>query len=50
MSEKLLGSNGSTGDAAAVIKLANETASELQGKPYNVSYSDLIDNRFISPK
>ena len=50
MSEKLLGSNGSTGDAATVIKLANETASELQGKPYNVSYSDLVDNRFISPK
>jgi len=50
MSEKLLGSNGSQGDAAAVIKLANETASELQGKPYNVSYSDLIDNRFVSPK
>lgn len=50
MSEKLLGSNGSQGDAAAVIKLANETATELQGKPYNVSYGNLIDNRFISPK
>ncbi|MFK3970666.1 ABC transporter substrate-binding protein [Pseudomonas sp. NPDC087358] len=50
MSEKLLGSNGSIGDAAAVIKLGNETASELQGKPYNVSYNDLIDNRFVSPK
>ena len=50
MSEKLLGSNGSTGDAATVIKLANETAGEMQGKEFNVSYSYLIDNRFISPK
>ncbi len=50
MSEKLLGTNGAQGDAAAVLKLANETASELQGKPYNVTYSDLIDNRFVSPK
>lgn len=50
MSEKLLGSNGSKGAAEGVIKLANETASELQGKAYNVSYSDLIDNRFVSPK
>lgn len=25
------------------------TASELQGKPYNVSNDDLIDNRFVSP-
>jgi NitT/TauT family transport system substrate-binding protein len=50
MSEKLLGSNGSTGDPAAVIKLANESASELQGKPFNVSYADLIDNRSISTK
>jgi len=50
MSEALLGSNGSKGAAESVLKLANETASELQGKPYNVSYADLIDNRFITPK
>ncbi|WP_248797663.1 ABC transporter substrate-binding protein [Pseudomonas sp. MWU13-2105] len=50
MSEALLGSNGSKGAAEGVLKLANETASELQGKPYNVSYADLIDNRFITPK
>jgi NitT/TauT family transport system substrate-binding protein len=48
MSEKLLGTSGSKGDAATVIKLANETASELQGKPFNVSYDDLVDNRSIS--
>jgi NitT/TauT family transport system substrate-binding protein len=50
MSEKLLGSNGTSGDAADVIKLANETASELQGKPFNVSFNELVDNRYISPK
>ena len=49
MSEKLLGSPGKPGDSAALIKLANETASELQGKPYNVSHDDLVDNRFVSP-
>lgn len=50
MSEKLLGSPGKPGDGATVIKLANETASELQGKPYNVSYDDLVDSRFITPR
>jgi NitT/TauT family transport system substrate-binding protein len=49
MSEKLLGSPGKPGDSAALIKLANETASELQGKPYNVSNDELVDNRFVSP-
>ena len=49
MSEKLLGSPGKPGDSAALIKLANETASELQGKPYNVSHDELVDNRFVSP-
>jgi NitT/TauT family transport system substrate-binding protein len=49
MSEKLLGSPGKPGDSAPLIKLANETASELQGKPYNVSNDDLIDNRFVTP-
>ena len=49
MSEKLLGAPGKPGDSAALIKLANETASELQGKPYNVSNDDLVDNRFVSP-
>jgi NitT/TauT family transport system substrate-binding protein len=49
MSEKLLGSPGKPGDSEPLIKLANETASELQGKPYNVSNDDLIDNRFVSP-
>lgn len=50
MSEKLLGSNGKPGDAAAVLKLANEAASALQGKPYNVTYDELVDNRFVTPK
>ncbi|MGV8917139.1 MAG: ABC transporter substrate-binding protein [Pseudomonas sp.] len=50
MSEKLLGSPGKPGEGAAVIKLANETASELQGKPYNVSYDDLVDSRFVTPR
>ena len=50
MSENLLGTDGSIGDAANVIKLANESATELQGKSFNVSYADLIDNRFVSPK
>jgi NitT/TauT family transport system substrate-binding protein len=49
MSEKLLGSPGKPGDSAALIKLANETASELQGKRYNVSNDELVDNRFVSP-
>ena len=39
--------NRSTG--TVVFKLANETASELQGKPYNVSNDDLVDNRFVTP-
>ena len=50
MSEQLFGASGKPGDSAALIKLANETASELQGKPYNVSNDDLIDNRFVSPR
>lgn len=47
MSEKLLGTPEAQGDIATIITLANETWSELQGKPYNVSYSDLVDNRFV---
>lgn len=50
MSEKLLGSAGQQGDAAGVIKLANEAASALQGKTFNVSFDDLVDNRFVTPK
>lgn len=50
MSEQLFGAPGQPGDSTALIKLANETASELQGKPYNVSNDDLIDNRFVSPR
>ncbi|MFI8480211.1 ABC transporter substrate-binding protein [Pseudomonas sp. NPDC078700] len=49
MSEKLLGTSESQGDIAQIISLANETWSELQGKPYNVSYSDLVDTRFVKP-
>ncbi|MBV4456514.1 ABC transporter substrate-binding protein [Pseudomonas sp. COR58] len=49
MSEKLLGKPGEPGDSEPLIKLANETASELQGKPFNVSNDDLVDNRFVSP-
>jgi NitT/TauT family transport system substrate-binding protein len=50
MSEKLLGTAGQQGDAAGVIKLANEAASALQGKAFNVSFDELVDNRFVTPK
>ncbi|MEK1904486.1 MAG: ABC transporter substrate-binding protein, partial [Pseudomonas sp.] len=36
MSEKLLGTPGKSGDIAGIIKLANDTWTSLQGKPYNV--------------
>ena len=49
MSEKLLGTSGKSGDIAAIISLANETWSQLQGKPYNVAYEDLVDTRFVTP-
>ncbi|MEK1907262.1 MAG: taurine ABC transporter substrate-binding protein, partial [Pseudomonas sp.] len=50
MSEKLLGTPGKSGDIAGIIKLANDTWTSLQGKPYNVSYDDLVDTRFVTPK
>ncbi len=49
MSEKLLGTQGKPGDIAAVITLANQTWSTLQGKPFAVSYEDLVDPTFVSP-
>lgn len=49
MSEKLLGTQGKPGDIAEIIKLANETWSELQGKPFTVSYDDLVDTSFVTP-
>ena len=49
MSEKLLGTQGKSGDIADIIKLANETWSELQGKPFTVSYDDLVDTSFVTP-
>lgn len=49
MSEKLLGTPGKPGDIAEIIKLANETWSSLQGKPYAVSYEDLVDTSFVAP-
>ena len=49
MSEKLLGPPGKSGDIAAIVSLANETWSQLQGKPYNVAYEDLVDTRFVTP-
>jgi NitT/TauT family transport system substrate-binding protein len=49
MSEKLLGTPGKAGDIAEIIKLANETWSSLQGKPYAVSYEDLVDTSFVAP-
>ncbi|MGE8504161.1 NitT/TauT family transport system substrate-binding protein [Ectopseudomonas oleovorans] len=49
MSEKLLGTPGKAGDIAEIIKLANETWSTLQGKPYAVSYEDLVDTAFVTP-
>ncbi|MFP6847549.1 MAG: ABC transporter substrate-binding protein [Pseudomonas sp.] len=49
MSEKLLGTPGHEGDIAGIISLANETWSTLQGKPYAVKYSDLVDTSFVTP-
>ncbi len=49
MSEKLLGTKGKPGDIAEIIKMANETWSELQGKPFTVSYDDLVDTSFVTP-
>lgn len=49
MSEKLLGTPGRKGDIAEIIQLANETWTELQGKPYAVSYEDLVDTSFVTP-
>lgn len=49
MSEKLLGTPGKPGDIAGVISLANETWTSLQGKPYAVSYEDLVDTSFVTP-
>lgn len=49
MSEKLLGTPGKAGDIAEIIKLANETWSSLQGKPYAVRYEDLVDASFVTP-
>ncbi|MFI7868668.1 ABC transporter substrate-binding protein [Ectopseudomonas khazarica] len=49
MSEKLLGTPGKAGDIAEIIKLANETWSSLQGKPYAVRYEDLVDTSFVTP-
>ncbi|UUD63118.1 ABC transporter substrate-binding protein [Pseudomonas seleniipraecipitans] len=49
MSEKLLGTAGHSGDIAEIITLANETWSSLQGKPYAVSYEDLVDTSFVTP-
>lgn len=49
MSEKLLGTPGHSGDIADIIQLANETWSTLQGKPYAVSYEDLVDPSFVTP-
>ncbi|RJG12843.1 taurine ABC transporter substrate-binding protein [Pseudomonas cavernicola] len=49
MSEKLLGTPGKPGDIAELIELANQTWSSLQGKPFAVSYDDLVDSTFVSP-
>lgn len=49
MSEKLLGAPGKPGDIAAIIELANETWSALQGKKLAVGYEELVDPRFVSP-
>lgn len=49
MSEKLLGTPGKPGDIAGIISLANETWTELQGKPYNVAYDELVDPSFVTP-
>ena len=49
MSEALLGTPGKPGQIQEVIRLANETWSSLQGKPFAVSYDDLVDTRFVTP-
>lgn len=49
MSEQLLGTPGKPGDIAGIISLANETWTELQGKPYNVAYDELVDPSFVTP-
>jgi len=49
MSEKLLGTPGKPGEIAGIISLANETWTSLQGKPYDVSYDDLVDPSFVTP-
>ncbi|WP_137817435.1 ABC transporter substrate-binding protein [Pseudomonas sp. 2FG] len=49
MSEKLLGTPGTPSDIAELITLANQTWSSLQGKPFAVSYDELVDPTFVSP-
>jgi NitT/TauT family transport system substrate-binding protein len=49
MSEKLLGTPGKPSDIAELITLANQTWSSLQGKPFAVSYDELVDPTFVSP-
>ncbi len=47
MNVKLLGENSQEGELAPVIKLANETWSQLQGDNFQVTFDQLVDNRFI---
>ncbi len=47
MSKKLLGQLGKEGEIAPVIKLANETWSELKKEDYKVTFDELVDNRFV---
>ncbi len=48
MSKKLLGQSGKEGDIAPVIKLANETWSQLKKENYQVTYDELVDNSFVA--
>lgn len=47
MATRLLGELGKEGELAPVIKLANETWSELKKEEYQVTFEELVDNRFV---
>ncbi len=47
MATKLLGELGKEGEIAPVIKLANETWSQLKQEDYQVTFEELVDNRFV---
>ncbi|MGX9417904.1 ABC transporter substrate-binding protein [Vibrio sp. WJH972] len=48
MNIKLLGKDGAEGDLSPIIKLANETWSELLGIEYSVTFKELVDSSFAA--